>query len=330
MRDGGRERKLHHALGDGSPASHIRRSEEGTTRIGPDSDEPHWSRGVQGIRRESPGGAMTDPIVVGVDGSGRSLRALLWAAQEAALHHHPLRIIHVLPFEPGPVRDSRIVSEATAIAEQAHPELEVTSAEVEGTPAATFLAESERAHTVALGAKGRGGFGTVMLGSVALQVVGHAASPVVVVNHVPLDQGRVTVGVDGSAHSQAALEYGFKEASLRGAQLQALYAWSPPGGAAPVSAAQDTADAEHRRALEDCLAPLRQGYPDVEVMEELAHESPVLALARASDRSDLLVVGSRGRGGFRGLALGSVGHHLLQYAMCPIAVIRPRTRPAPS
>ncbi|MBX7553274.1 universal stress protein [Streptomyces sp. tea 10] len=62
----------------------------------------------------------------------------------------------------------------------------------------------------------------------------------------------------------------------------------------------------------------------------MAHESPVLALARASDRSDLLVVGSRGRGGFRELALGSVSHALLQYSMCPMAVIRPRTQPAPS
>ncbi|MBA2806906.1 universal stress protein [Streptomyces sp. KM273126] len=273
---------------------------------------------------------MTEPIVVGVDGSGRSLRALLWAAQEASLHHRPLRIVHVLPFEPAPVPEPRIVSEATAIATQAHPELEVTSAESVGTPAAAFLSESERAHTVTLGAKGRGGFGTVMLGSVALQVVGHAASPVVVVNHVPLGQGRITVGVDGSAHSQAALEYAFKEASLRSTQLQALYAWSPPGGPAPVSPAQDEADAEYRQALQEWLAPLRHEYPDVEVVEELAHESPVLALARASDRSDLLVVGSRGRGGFRGLALGSVSHALLQYSMCPMAVIRPHTQPAPS
>ncbi|WP_415925917.1 universal stress protein [Streptomyces sp. AK02-04a] len=96
--------------------------------------------------------------------------------------------------------------------------------------------------------------------------------------------------------------------SLRGAQLQALYAWSPPGGPAPVSRAQDEADAKHRRALQEWLAPLRQEYPDVEVVEELAHESPVLALARASDLSDLLVVGTCGRGGFRGLALGSVSH----------------------
>jgi hypothetical protein len=63
--------------------------------------------------------------------------------------------------------------------------------------------------------------------------------------------------------------------SLRGAQLQALYAWSPPGGPAPVSRAQDEADAKHRRALQEWLAPLRQEYPDVEVVEELAHESPV-------------------------------------------------------
>ncbi|MBX7553273.1 universal stress protein [Streptomyces sp. tea 10] len=155
---------------------------------------------------------------------------MLWAAQEASLHRCPLRIVHVRSFEPGPVPDSRIVREATAIAQQAHPELEVTSAEFDGAPAVAFLSESDRAQAVTLGAKGRGGFGTMMLGSVALQVVGHAASPVAVVNHFALDQGRITVGVDGSAHSQAAVEYAFKEASLRGAQLQALYAWSPPGG----------------------------------------------------------------------------------------------------
>ncbi len=80
-----------------------------------------------------------------------------------------------------------------------------------------------------------------------------------------------------------------------------------PGGPAPVSRAQDEADAKHRRALQESLAPLRrQEYPDVEVVERLAHESPVLALARASDLSDLLVVGTCGRGGFSRLALGSV------------------------
>ncbi|WP_225829899.1 universal stress protein [Streptomyces sp. NK08204] len=279
---------------------------------------------------------MTDPIVVGVDGSGRSLRALVWAAHEAALRRLPLRIIHVLPparsyatTEQGRAweasnRDRGVAAEAIAIVQAAHPDLEVTSVLPSGAPAAVLLAEAEDAHTVVLGAKGMGGFGSLLLGSVASQVVGHAPCPVVIVNHVTIGHGRIVVGTDGSAHAQAALAYAFEQASLRGAQLQAVHAWSRPGPRAEVSTAQDAMVKEHRQALEEWLAPLREEHPDVEVVEQVPDESPVTALARASDRADLLVVGSRGLGGFHGLALGSVSHHLLQFSQCPLAVIRPR------
>ncbi|QKV90620.1 universal stress protein [Streptomyces sp. NA02950] len=283
---------------------------------------------------------MTGPILVGVDGSGRSLRALVWAAQEAALRRCPLRIIHVVPpareyattaegraWEESQ-RDQGIVAEATAIALDAHPDLDVTSAVPSGAPAPVLLAEAEHAHTVVLGAKGRDGFGSLLLGSVALQVVGHAACPVVIVNHITTGHRRIVVGVDGSEHSDAALAYAFQQASLRSAQLRALHAWSPPVPHAVVSAAQDAMAKEHQEALEEWLAPLREEYPDVEVVEQLSDESPVFALARASDRADLLVVGSRGRGGFRGLALGSVSQHLLQFSLCPLAVVRPRRQTA--
>ncbi|MFE0513672.1 universal stress protein [Streptomyces sp. NPDC058964] len=279
---------------------------------------------------------MTDPIAVGVDGSGRSLRALIWAAHEATLRRCPLRIIHVLPSTHSYAttdggraweansRDQRVMAEATAIAQEAHPDLEVTSALPSGSPAAVLLTEAQHARTVVLGAKGMGGFGSLLLGSVALQVVGHAACPVVIVNHVTTGHGRVVVGTDGSAHAQAALAYAFEEASLRGAQLQAVHAWSHPGPHAYVSAAQDTMAKEHVQALEEWLAPLRAEHPDVEVVEQAPDEPPVIALARASDRADLLVVGSRGLGGFHGLALGSVSHQLLQFSQCPLAVIRPQ------
>ncbi|MFJ9863854.1 universal stress protein [Streptomyces sp. NPDC101165] len=280
---------------------------------------------------------MTDPIVVGVDGSGRSLRALVWAAHEATLRHCPLRIIHVLPpahsyatTEEGRVQEARnwdqgVVAEAIAIVQEAHPSLEVTSDLPSGNPAAVLLAEAEHAHTVVLGAKGTGGFGSLLLGSVALQVVGHASSPVVIVNHITTGHDRIVVGADGSAHSRAALSYAFDQASLRGAEVQAVHAWSHPEPHAYVSAAQDAMAKEHLQALEEWLAPLREEHPGVEVVEQVPDESPVIALARASDRADLLVVGSRGLGGFHGLALGSVGHHLLQFSQCPLAVIRPRT-----
>ncbi|MCQ4083895.1 universal stress protein [Streptomyces sp. RB6PN25] len=281
---------------------------------------------------------MAGPIVVGVDGSGRSLRALAWASHEAVLHGCALRVIHVLPgaHEYGlsagarasrtHERDRGVVDEATAIAREAHPDLEVTSDLPSGSPAAVLLSESEHAHTVVLGAKGMGGFASLLLGSVAVQVVGHTACPVVIVNHVTTGNHRIVVGADGSAHSQAALAYAFREASLRGDQLQAVHAWSPPGPPALVSSDPTVAEAlsERRRALEEWLAPLRQEYPGVKAVEDLVQEAPVLALARASDRADLMVVGSRGRGGFHGLALGSVSHALLQFSLCPLAVVRPR------
>ncbi|MDF3292610.1 universal stress protein [Streptomyces silvisoli] len=278
---------------------------------------------------------MADPIVVGVDGSGRSLRALTWAAHEATLHHRALRIVHVLPreHEYGVSRagrdwlehhsDQGIVDEATAIAQEAHPDLEVTSDLPMGVPAAVLLSEAEHAHMIVLGAKGLGGFGSLLLGSVAQQVVGHSASPVVIVNHVTMGHRRIVVGADGSPHSLAALAYAFQEASLRGAQLHVLHAWSGPG--TPAVTSSDKAAEEQQRAMAEWLAPLRKEHPGVEVLEDLTGESPVPALARASDRADLMVVGSRGRGGFHGLALGSVSHALLQFSQCPLAVVRPRT-----
>ncbi|MFE4016690.1 universal stress protein [Streptomyces sp. NPDC059101] len=279
---------------------------------------------------------MTRPIVVGVDGSGRSLRALIWAAHEAASRGRALHIVHVLApahehagtpeghaWEVGQ-RDKGVVAEATAIAEEAHPGLEVTSGLPSGAPPAVLLSESQHAHTLVLGAKGMGGFGSLLLGSVARQVVGHAACPVVVVNHLTTGHHRIVVGTDGSPHSQAALAYAFQQAALRGVPLRAVHAWTRPGPhGLTTGRALDEAVRGHREALEEWLAPLAQQHPEVQVEKSLPEEDPMLALARASDRADLLVVGSRGRGGFHGLALGSVSHQLLQFSQCPLAVVRP-------
>jgi nucleotide-binding universal stress UspA family protein len=135
--------------------------------------------------------------VVGVDGSGRSLRALIWAAHEAALWRCSLRIVHVLPrwefdiplYPPGrwdeaEDRGRHIVAEAIAIARETYPDLDLTAALPSGAPASVFLDESEHAQVVALGARGEGRIGDLLVGSVSLQVAGHAASPVVVVDHI--------------------------------------------------------------------------------------------------------------------------------------------------
>jgi nucleotide-binding universal stress UspA family protein len=245
--------------------------------------------------------AMTNPIVVGVDGSGRSLRALEWAAHSADLHHCPLRIVQI-------------------------PELEITSAFPSGTaPAKALMQEAEHAQTLVLGAKGIG-LGNLALGSVSMQVVGHAASPVVIVNHVVAGNRRVAVGTDLSPYSTAALDYAFQEASLRQAQLQIIHCLNIPYPPKPPLLDEPNKQeiaAKHQHALEEQIGELRKRYPEVEVVTRLpSFIGPVLALARASDRADLLVVGSRGNGGFHGLAVGSVSHHLLHTSACPLAIVR--------
>ncbi|MFJ9287212.1 hypothetical protein HS99_0002165 [Kitasatospora aureofaciens] len=281
---------------------------------------------------------MVDPVIVGVDGSGRSLRALVWAASDAARRECPLLIAHVLPawefdfpfFPPGRSqglsrRGAEILAEAVAIAKESHPGLEVESDQVSGSPAEVLRAATERACCMVLGARGEGGLGNLLMGSVSLQVAGHAACPVVVVGEIATGHGRVLVGTDSSEHSTAALEFAFEEASLRGVRVHSLRAWSMPTKPEPSEdgPGPDEVEAEQRRQLDDQLAPLRHRYPDVEIETTLVRGKPVTELVRASDRADLAVVGSRGKGGFHGLALGSVSHGLLHYGICPVAVERP-------
>ncbi|MBO1414073.1 universal stress protein [Streptomyces sp. FH025] len=283
---------------------------------------------------------MTEPVIVGVDSSGRSLRALVWASHEAALRGAPLRVVHVLPtwehdipfHPPGMWRTVRdrgadIVAEAAAMAKENYPDLDVSPELIIGRPPKVFVDASAHASAIVLGARGEGGLGNVLLGSVSLQVAGHAAAPVVVVGYVNSGHDRVLVGTDGSETSSAALAYAFEEASLRRAALHVLQTWGMPMPTEPSAEEPDPEQmaARYRRELDEQLAGLRARHPDVKVQEELLRSWPSLELIRASERSDLVVVGSRGKGGFHGLALGSVSHALLQYAMCPVAVVSPRS-----
>ena len=279
---------------------------------------------------------MTDPIVVGLDGSGRSLRAVMWAAHDAALRGCPLRMIHTLPrwegdfpfFPPGRFEEAErrgrvVVEEASSLVREAYPELEVTTHLPMGTPTEVLLAEAEGARSVVLGAKGED-VGNMLMGSTTLQLVGHAPCPVVVVGHASAGHGRVVVGTDGSADSDQALEHGFEEASLRQARLRVVNALGLPQGwprhlLRPLPEDNDEV-AERRQQVEAQVAPLRRRYPEVTVEVHVHRLDPVPVLTDATHKADLLVMGSRGRGGFHGLALGSVTHKMLHFAGCPMVV----------
>ena len=153
--------------------------------------------------------------------------------------------------------------------------------------------------------------------------------------------GRIVVGVDGSEGGQAALRFALEEARLRGAALHVVHAWKLPlyegvpgafvlaGPLEPTppldevrQALQDAAE----RVVEDALRDVAgDGAADLEVHREVVEAAPARALIAFAEGADLLVVGSRGRGGFLGLRLGSVSSQCTHHAPCPVVIV-PHTR----
>src|SRR5690606_18089829 len=131
----------------------------------------------------------------------------------------------------------------------------------------------------------------------------------------------VVVGVDGSAHSVAAVDFAVAEAARRKVDLVAVHAWRDTG-ALPIpadwAAVRTAADA----LLAERMAGYEQDYPEVTFRRIVVSDRPVLALQEAAAQAQLLVVGSRGRGGFAGMLLGSVGNALLHTVECPMVVVR--------
>jgi nucleotide-binding universal stress UspA family protein len=142
---------------------------------------------------------------------------------------------------------------------------------------------------------------------------------------------RIVVGVDGSSHSDAALRWALREARAHGAALDVVTAWHYPyttdiSGMVPMTVAGlDVAEDARKlqdKALEDAL--LLEPFPggSIEIERIVKQGGAAHVLLEAADGADLLVVGSRGRGGFTGLLLGSVSHQVASHAHCPVVVVR--------
>ena len=207
--------------------------------------------------------------------------------------------------------------------------LDVEQQLIVGFPIPVLTAESERAQLVVIGDRGLGGVTGLLLGSVATALAAHAESPVVVVrgdDEDPDPSAPIVVGVDGSPVSEAALAFAFDAAAARGVPLVAVHTWwdvSVDPAMAPLLD-WDAIERDERRLLAERLAGWGEKYPDVRVQRVVLRDRPAHALVEQSRGAQLVVVGSRGRGGFTGLLLGSVSHAVLQRAQCPVAVVRPR------
>ncbi|MTE16054.1 universal stress protein [Nocardia aurantiaca] len=291
-----------------------------------------------------PAPAPDAPIVAAVDGSATSHLAVAWAAADAALHGCRLHLIISQAFQfaygPAPfvtaeavdqLQDAgeQIVAEAARIAHDTVPgdDLAISTEVIFDPIIPSLIARSQRARTLVVGSRGRGGFRRAVLGSVSSAVVHHAHCPVAVIHAMSgtdavSSRKPVLVGVDGSPDSVPAIELAFEEASLRKVGLIALHSWSDA-----TSAEREPADWESIRDSEDALlaeslADHSEQYPDVPVRRVLVRDQPAHSLLAESENAQLVVVGSHGRGGFAGMLLGSTSSALVQSVECPIIVAR--------
>ncbi|WP_136708047.1 universal stress protein [Agromyces sp. H66] len=133
---------------------------------------------------------------------------------------------------------------------------------------------------------------------------------------------RIIVGVDGSKLSQRALEWAIAEARLRGARLHLITAWDYPPVTAGMEGTLDVSEIESGAKRLQATVLERCPHDEVEVTTEVAHGGAARILIDASTNADLVVVGSRGHGGFAGLLLGSVSNQVVHHAACSVVVVR--------
>jgi nucleotide-binding universal stress UspA family protein len=298
-------------------------------------------------------------VLVGVDGSESSLRALDWAAAAAQVRGHSLQVVcaYTVPsFGPTSVDATYLDLSATALEEGARAVLKDAveraqrihpgvSAHLEvGDAAAVMVKLSKRASLAIVGTRGKGGFAERLLGTVSTALPVHAHCPTVV---VPIAWGqdgtgqddwkpvrKIVVGVDGSEASKVALAHAVDQALAWEAELivfssipvaagTSMFAWAP--GPIDHSAVLAELEVEVGRLIQDELSS-RQLPETFSIRHHALDGTASSLLVEFSDSVDLVVVGSRGRGGFSGLLLGSTSQAVLHHARCPVMVVPVRLK----
>ncbi|MGK2869164.1 MAG: universal stress protein [Mycobacterium sp.] len=281
-------------------------------------------------------------ILVAVDGSPGSDAAVAWAAEESLRRKTQVTLLHVIAplmatwssISPeASISDLQEDSSSTvlehaqqvfgsAIGDGDAPEVRTES---RPSPVVSTLSEASRsALMLVVGNRGTGGHKRLPLGSVAAGLLHHAHCPVVVIHQDDRADpaAPVVLGVDGSPSSETATGLAFEEAALRGVDLVALHAWSDIGVMPLFAPDWRVYEEEAQEVLAERLAGWHEQFPDVQVQRRLVKDRPAHWLIEESQHAQLVVVGSRGRGGFAGLVLGSVASTVAQLAQAPVVVVR--------
>lgn len=280
---------------------------------------------------------MAEKIVIGVDGSEQSRAALRWGLERAKSHKATVELLHVtddsfLSDSPAFLSEGQRISEKLLAAEIEHcRELgyngDIESTAVVGHPVAEVEKASKRADLVVLGAHHGGKLAGSFFGTRAVKIAAVAHCPVAVVPLIEEEPTKgIVVGVDGSESSRLAVATAAEEASKRGVELHAVYAWMTPITPGFENLWSDELLNAQREAAEEAIAIGTAGistrYPDLTIKREIMQDPPVTALVKAATGATALVVGSRGRNAISRLLLGSVSHGVLQSLPCPVIVTR--------
>ena len=303
------------------------------------------------VERQTPRG-----IVVGVDGSPWANNAVRWAAREAVMRQASLTLVHVLTkpvasrlgwtFSTAPLpadfgqweqdeQARRLLDDAMKLVDDdtedsGPPEVngEVsTTGPVFSSAVSALVDLTEEAEMIVVGSRTQGGGLRSLLGSVGTGLVHHAHCPVAVIpDHDPdelaASRAPVLVGVDGSPASESATAIAFDEAAWRGVDLVALHAWSDVDVADSPTEDWSAIESNAQENLAKWLAAGRDRHPDVTVRPVVVPDQPSRHLLAQSEDAQLVVVGSRGRGGFAGALLGSVSTALVHGTHAPVIVAR--------
>jgi nucleotide-binding universal stress UspA family protein len=283
-------------------------------------------------------------ILVGVDGSPESEAAIGWATKEAIMRDQTLTLMHAIaPVETGwpmanlaasfaesqevNARDAIEKAQKTVRASAGQSQPPTVHAEVRHTDAPSALVSASRdAYMTVVGSRGMGALGRAILGSAGSGLIHHGHGPIAIIHaeqaHAP--DSSVLLGIDGSSASEEATAFAFDEASRRGVDFVALHAWSDVGVFPVLGMDWHRYEDEGHEVLAERLAGWQQKYPDVHVHRRIVCDQPARWLIDESQRAQLVVLGSHGRGGFAGMVLGSVSSKVAQVAKSPVIVVRPR------
>ncbi|MDN6429025.1 MAG: universal stress protein [Propionibacterium sp.] len=293
----------------------------------------------------------TEVILGGADGSAESLSAVRWAADRALRTGGRIHVIctyalasysaaaldggyAVLDDEALRRGAQQVVDEAVAAA-KARGDVRVSGSIEPGDPAAVLVEMSREVDLVVIGSRGGGGFADRLLGTVSSALPAHSKCPVVIVpkhtsgkDFTPVE--RIVVGVDGSDVASSALRKAVDEALVWGAKLTAVSAVPIASGAGmmswlPASVDRDSLLRDVREGLNKAVVSALDGR-DLDVARHALDGSPSNLLVEFSTAVDLVVVGTRGRGGFTGLLLGSTSQTVIAHSTCPVLVVPSRHR----